>query len=219
MQAVVGQPFQATLPAPPGVVGLGARIEQPVTRAVVAAWRAATLDAGTGVWTVSMDAPVAAGDYELVWRTGDPEPPDYETFIPLTAAAAATSAGGAATTAQITPTVAEVGALLRARTYSGGDEVGTFNTTTRPTAEQVTELIQMAVGDVTTRVGTGIPVAYAEDAKRLAALQTASLVEASFFPGELDTDRSAYRQYQAMYLNGIESLTASARRPSAGHLV
>lgn len=126
---------------------------------------------------------------------------------------------GDASQAQITPALDAVGALLHARTAAGGSELGTFTVDTNPTGDQVTALITMSVGDLVARVDVAIPAGYAEEAKRLVALQTASLVEASYFPGELDTDRSAYRQYQAMYLNGVESLIAAINRPTALRLV
>lgn len=218
MHAVVGQPLTTTLIAPAGdITGLGARIEVPATRAIVSAWTAATQQGAT--WTVTIDPPPTAGDFELVWRTSDPEPPDYEAFIPLTVVAAGTVGAAIATTDDITPAVADIAALLHARTYVAGVETGTFDANTRPTGGQVDALIAMAVGDLVARVGVGIPLAYAEDAQRLAALQTASLIEASYFPAEIDTDRSAYRQYQAMYLNGVDQLVAAARRPSSMTLV
>jgi hypothetical protein len=62
---------------------LGARIEVPVTRAIVSRWRLATPIAG-GAWQVALDVPVAAGSYLVAWRTPDPEPPAYEAFTPLT---------------------------------------------------------------------------------------------------------------------------------------
>lgn len=113
------------------------------------------------------------------------------------------------------PTIGEVAALERARTYVSGVEVGTFNTSTRPTEDEVSELIDMAVADVEARVGT-IPDGLAEEGRRLAALQAATLIEASYFPEQLDTDRSAYRQYQAMYLSGIDALKARVGGATGG---
>lgn len=107
-----------------------------------------------------------------------------------------------------TPSVDDVAALLRARTYSGGSEVGTFDETTRPTAAQVIDLIEIAAGDLLGRLAGRVPEAFYADARRLIALQAAALIEASFFPDQLDTDRSAYRQYLAMYLSGLEALLA-----------
>lgn len=126
---------------------------------------------------------------------------------------------GDASLDQVTPTLADIGALLHARTNSGGTELGTFTADTTPTGDQVAALITMAIGDLGARVGVGIPTLYAAQARRLVALQTSSLVEASYFPGELDTDRSAYRQFQAMYLSGVESLILAITRPQALRLV
>lgn len=107
------------------------------------------------------------------------------------------------------PTIAAVGALLHARTNVMGQERGTFDADTRPTADEVEQLIEQAVADVASRVGESIPAGRASEATRLAALQTAALIEASYFPHELDSDRSAYRQYSAMYLSGITALQQS----------
>jgi hypothetical protein len=111
------------------------------------------------------------------------------------------------------PTVQEVAVLLRARTNSAGVEVGTFNDSTRPTGNQVEELITMAVEDVAGRIDVPIPARYVDRARRLATLQAATLVEASYFPNELETDSSAFRQYQAMFLTGIEALRRALRVP------
>lgn len=76
---VVGQ-LQA--PADPPA-NMGARIEVPYTRAIVSYWRPAELDPETHVWTCELERPINAGDYLLVFRTGDPEPPEMEVFFPL----------------------------------------------------------------------------------------------------------------------------------------
>jgi len=104
------------------------------------------------------------------------------------------------------PTLESVAALLRTRTNAGGEERGIFDADTRPTGDQVTELIGQAVGDVISRVGEDIPPAKQSEATRLAALQAAALVELSYFPNQIDSDRSAYRQYTAMYLAGVTAL-------------
>lgn len=116
------------------------------------------------------------------------------------------------------PSVDDVAALEHARTEAGGVEVGTFTDETIPTVDQVEELITTAVSDVETRVGT-IPDRFADEARRLAAIQAASLIEASYFPSELDSDRSAYRQYTAMYMNGVDALAKRVASPGALRLV
>lgn len=116
------------------------------------------------------------------------------------------------TTAATLPEVDDVAALLHVRTNVMGVEVGTFNDDTRPTGQEVGHLINLAAADLAARVGNPVPVSWQTDVRRLAALQAASLVEASYFPQQLDTDQSAYRQFQAMYLNGVEALQKSMRR-------
>jgi len=58
----------------------------------------------------------------------------------------------------ITPSVADVAALLRARTKDiNGDEIGTFNDDTRPTSSQALTLIGEAVADIQARMGGSPP--------------------------------------------------------------
>ena len=91
----------------------------------------------------------------------------------------------------ITPSVADVGALLRARTKDiNGDEVGTFNDDTRPTSAQVITLIDEAVGDITTRMGPSPPLELAGAGKSAAAMLTACLIELSYYPEQVCSDRS-----------------------------
>lgn len=95
MQATLGSDVVATLVAP-GVLPafpVGARVEVPLTRAILAYWREAAYDPVAGVWTVTFPAnndPLAAGEYNLVWRDSGPEGPgelpEFEVFVPLTVA-------------------------------------------------------------------------------------------------------------------------------------
>lgn len=127
---------------------------------------------------------------------------------------------GAATDADLTPSVADVAALLLARTRADdeqiGEELGTFNTRTRPTAIQVAQLIAIAVSQLRTRVATPIPTRFAAQARSLVALNAAALVEGSLTPEQSGVDNwSTAPQYQAMYLAGLQDLIAAIRRPSA----
>jgi hypothetical protein len=81
MQVPLGAPLVAELPAlDPPQAAYGARVEQPVTRAVVSYWRRAVL--GEDGWTVTVESPVKRGSYVLVWRSGaNAEVP--EVFVPL----------------------------------------------------------------------------------------------------------------------------------------
>lgn len=117
-----------------------------------------------------------------------------------------------------TPQVSDVGAILRARTKTAsGSEAGTFNPAdaaagdrTRPTAEEVTSLIEDAVSDVQSEFGVVIPDApitdenddpdlYRKSVQRFAALGTALLVELTYFPEQVATGRSPYAQLKQLY--------------------
>jgi hypothetical protein len=88
MDGVLGSDVVATLVAP-STPPMGARIEALVTRAVASYWRPAVFDPLLGEWTVVLEAPVFAGEYNLVWRDGGPEPPASEVVVPLTVRRAA----------------------------------------------------------------------------------------------------------------------------------
>lgn len=99
-----------------------------------------------------------------------------------------------------TPTVVDVGAILRARTVdTNGSEIGTFTLETRPTEVQVSSLVGQAVGDVVSGVGMDIPEQHWSDARAVAALGTAMLVELSYFPEQVTTGRSPYEQLKELY--------------------
>jgi hypothetical protein len=111
------------------------------------------------------------------------------------------------------PTVAQVAAILRARTYAegsdevdAGEEVGTFDNTTRPTSDQVEELIDLAVADVSMRVGVDIPEALRASAQRVAALRAASEIERSYLPEQTDSGQSIYQTLRLTYDEEVEKL-------------
>lgn len=105
------------------------------------------------------------------------------------------------------PSVSDVGALLRARTKdSNGTEVGTFNDLTRPTGDQVVALIQQGGRKVASVVGADLPTATWSDARAIAVLATALLVELSYFPEQIGTSNSPYLQIKALYDDDIKSL-------------
>lgn len=121
-------------------------------------------------------------------------------------------------TSDYTPTVAEVAALLRARTRdSVGNEVGTFNSSTSPTDTEATSIIASVVGSLSGALGADIPDAPDRDgggdvdalrdsAKYLATLKAAMLIELSYFPEQIGTDRSPYNAYKEMYDTDLPGL-------------
>ncbi len=118
------------------------------------------------------------------------------------------------------PSVAEVASLLRARTkVLGGKEVGTFNTHTRPTADEVEDIIDQAVDEVSGKVQDvdqtlpygqtmGPGSAYERRCRRAVALQAAILIELSYFPEQIKTGQSPVATYQALYDSRIKALIA-----------
>jgi len=191
---------------------MGARIERPVTREIVSYWVEATLDGE--IWSVTLEAPVEAGEYLWVWRTGDPEPPEYETFIPLTVYAAGVEPVvdfALVTPEMITPTVEEVAILERTRTASGGGgDIEEFTESTRPTASEVEELIEQAVFAVLTQIGEPrFSEAHFQSARHAVCLYTALLIETSFFreqsdQGAADTWRTLFNQSMVNMQNRID---------------
>lgn len=98
-------------------------------------------------------------------------------------------------------TSADVAALLRARTKdTEGREVGLFTEATRPTVNQVDELITFAGELLRARVGYVDPetACYAAwvGAQRLLA---AMWVELSYFPEQVRTERSPYAEYRDLF--------------------
>jgi hypothetical protein len=103
------------------------------------------------------------------------------------------------------PTVAEVAALIRARTIdNNGNEVGTFTNDTTPTATQADELIDKAVEDLYPVFKSTVPdapvppnaspEAYREAVSALAAARAALLVELTHFGKEVAQGNSPYKQ-------------------------
>ena len=106
----------------------------------------------------------------------------------------------------IDPTVEDVAALLRARTQDNNDvEIGTFNDDTRPTGDEVQKMIDMAADLIYGATGdlTALPCSGAENireaANRFWALMSAMLVELSYFPEQVEDNRSPYEHYKELF--------------------
>ncbi|WP_217913230.1 hypothetical protein [Miltoncostaea marina] len=217
MPYVVGQPVVAMLTAPPGVAGLGARIEVPVTRAIVSAWAPAVL--ADGVWTVTLDAPPSVGDYLLVWRTPDPEPPAYEAFVPLSVVVELPAGAAPGDASAWAPSLDDVAAATPAYTRGGfdddeeqaGAEQGTFTDDTSPTATHVRGLIAAACAEVAGRVGAPIPERLHHLARQTAVLHVAIAISTGKLPAQTDDAAGEVRSHTARYLAALEELTRQAR--------
>jgi hypothetical protein len=85
----------------------------------------------------------------------------------------------------------DVAALLRARTKDDtGRELGEWTTATRPTLADVEHLIELAAGQDTDVDGPS--VACSPLCRNVIALHVACLIELSYFPEQVRSDRSPY---------------------------
>jgi hypothetical protein len=127
------------------------------------------------------------------------------------------------------PTVDEVGALLRARTQDDNDqELGTFTDVTRPTAVEAERMIRQAANVV--YGATGSPDALVCDtADQLKeqigywiSLLAAMLIELSYFPEQIEAERSAFEHYKTLWddeVSGFAGLVEAAAECRAGEVV
>jgi hypothetical protein len=144
-------------------------------------------------------AQIATGFYRVVWL--DKESAETQPTTPVQMLVE----GGTR------PAVADVAALIRARTkVAGGREVGTFTNSTRPTGDQVDTLIEFALDDVLGKVAT--PEAgsvYEARVRGAVALYAAVLVETSYFPEQVGAaGKSASDTLMKLYESRIRALIA-----------
>lgn len=106
-----------------------------------------------------------------------------------------------------TPTPTDVARLLRARTKdANGVELGDWSAETRPTDSEVADLIDQAAGPVLAELGRLVdpddPDLYLDlhpAARHLVTLGAACLVEKSYYPEQVNSERSAYAHYKQEY--------------------
>ena len=110
-------------------------------------------------------------------------------------------------TSDYLPTVQQVADLITSRTKDKyGNEVGTFTANTRPQDSQVTRIIGECADQVSTVIGDDIPDVLFVDANNLVALLAACQIELSFFPEQVNSNRSPYREMIALYNENIQTL-------------
>lgn len=107
------------------------------------------------------------------------------------------------------PSVADVGALIVARTKEEMTRVGTFTANTQPTAAQVSALIDRAYDRVAMAAGP-VPENFYSQAEGLVALYAAMLVERSYFPEDIEGNNSLYQELKEDYEAGLEAIIAAS---------
>lgn len=119
------------------------------------------------------------------------------------------------------PTLEQVASRIMARTRTENDQLaGTFNEETTPTGEQVIEVIKQAVDFLATRLG---PMAerLEPQARALAALRAAYMVELAYFPEAAETGFSPYNALRMEFKDELANFDEAARglEPnSEGHI-
>lgn len=151
---------------------------------------------GSGLYIATMTAPNWFGSYTIRWDNGaDP---------PLYAIEGLTVSTGEI---EFVPTVAEIGVILRARTRQDvtGDELGTFDNTTRPTGLQVQQHIDAAAAFVQLRLGPNIPEGMMASAREAVTYRAGYMIELSLADDRSDNPDSAYQRLKGQY---DETMTA-----------
>ena len=238
MYVAAGSEFTATLVDPGGLddLALGARIEIPVTRAIVDYWKAATLSGY--VWSVvleapptesaqpgsdpEMDAALKAGEFNIVWLDGL-EPPTVEFYVPLFCSDSVAGSGSSADwpavdVDEVTPSVDDVAALEGTRRMDDSvEEQLTFTADTRPTDTQVQALIDQAVPVVLAQLNPTFPPDYYSEVSHAIALYAAILVEGSYYREQLNVGSVAlYRALLEQTLTAINSQVTTELTSSGG---
>jgi hypothetical protein len=237
---LAGGTFSPALVDPGGLVhGLGARIEAPVTRAIVSAWMPATLQGA--IWTATLDAPLAPGIYQLVWMTTDPGDtvddgpgtgPEFEVFVPIVCVDQLDQSNPGdwppvkANLNAITPGVDEVASLERTRCKDlDGNDKGTFDNTTFPTGTAVeTEVIPQARRAILQLLPDAINPEVYDDVSWAIQLQAAIIIETSYYRVQLQgttgnqaaQHSSSVPNYIAMMKETVENLQDALSSPDQG---
>jgi len=108
------------------------------------------------------------------------------------------------------PTLAQVSAILRARTYdTNSEEVGEFNADTRPTDTEVEQdLIPQACQDVELSVGR-VPGELLEVARGVAAVRSAAEIERSYLPEQSELGAAIYQTLRFTFDEELDALCRS----------
>lgn len=116
-----------------------------------------------------------------------------------------------------TPVSADVANVLRARTRDAtGTEQGVFSAETRPTADNVDALAVMAAETVAGRHGADLDEVVWPAASWLATLETALLIELSYFPEQVNSNRSPYEHLLDLRDRAEASLVEALGRVASG---
>jgi hypothetical protein len=152
-----------------------------------------------GVYVATRTAPAVGGDYVVVWRYSDER---HAQQLRVSTAPAPGEPG-------LLPSPVEVGTLLRARTVDDtGAQQDTFNEKTQPTGAQVEGLAAQAQATVAAHTGP-LPDELHPQARHVATLYAAMLVELSYYPEQATELGSAYGRLKELYDAALETLLSA----------
>jgi hypothetical protein len=111
------------------------------------------------------------------------------------------------------PNVREVAALIRSRTKTDmGQEIGTFNDNTRPTDDEVIELINQATADAMGDLDYDIPEEAWATVRALIVIGAAMRVEISYFPELNSSVNSPYDRLERLYNAQLKRVEKAVER-------
>lgn len=223
--AIVGVAFEAVcVGAPTGLVGtITVEIYDPTDGSqIIAPHTAGITEPKPGTYRTAMTA-VTVGSYMIRWQLPSGGAAAEEELLVTQFMEPIPDTGDF-----VKPTVEDIGALLRARTQNDDDdEIGTFDDTTRPTGEEVDRIINMATSVVLSRTGSlNTPPMICDTAADLrtnaqtaVSMLASMLVELTYFPEQVASNRSAYEDYRDLWTSMMTSLIDAAKECRAGEIV
>lgn len=203
---------------PEGLAGtLGIRLEDAEGKVVQARTTVGITEFAKGSYRVWITFPTSKGFYVVIADDDDIEA--VEEYEVTTDPVAITPGPD-----NYVPIVQEVANHLRARTKDQFDERGTFTGETRPTEEQVIERIPAGVRKVASHIGIKIcegidedtRQSLTDDARDLAALFVATRIEREYYPEQIGSGRSPYKEMVDEYNDGIKTLTEAVAEHCGG---
>lgn len=116
------------------------------------------------------------------------------------------------------PTVADLSALMRARTQGELSYQGVFNSDTLPTDVQAQAMIDLALTLVVAKIGSDVSDSLASAATSAVRFKAAALVEVTYYPEQANDDNSAYALYQAQYEELRDALVSALNDDQPNHV-
>lgn len=99
--------------------------------------------------------------------------------------------------------------MVRTRTKNRlGNELGVFTTETKPTLVEAEKILNSATKKVVATIGSSTPCTdeLADDATACIHLRAAMMIELTYFPEQVESNRSPYEKYKELYDEDLKVL-------------